>query len=90
MASIEKIVEGDDGVITVYFNTPFTVELQDISTKQPGAGVGAKPANLNQLRSVQQPSEYLDFTVLLQHQILLFWPPTQKVSESQCKKISEI
>ena len=53
MASVEKIVEGEDGVITVYFNTPFTVELQDISTKQPaGAGVGARPANLNQLRSV--------------------------------------
>ena len=75
--SIEKIVEGDDGVITVYFNTPFTVQLQDISTKQPGAGVGAKPANLNQLRSVQQPSEYLDFTVLVQHNTTLNYQRSQ-------------
>ena len=34
MASIEKIVEGD-GVITVYFNSPYTVQVADISTQQP-------------------------------------------------------
>ena len=35
MASIEKIVEGEDGVITVYFNSPYTVQVADISTQQP-------------------------------------------------------
>ena len=34
MASIEKIVEGD-GVITVYFNSPYSVQVADISTQEP-------------------------------------------------------
>lgn len=40
MASIEKIVEGGDGVITVYFNSPYTVELNEISAKQPSNKIG--------------------------------------------------
>ena len=35
MATIERIEEGEDGVITVYFNSPYTVQLQDISTQHP-------------------------------------------------------